>query len=143
MTYEEQIANLNKQLSAARASLAIHQGQQTANIARTNDWMDKVRRMGPAADSDQALAECAADKAKIDKQLDADNKDIANLQKQLEQAMAAKQTSDNALAGAAAKGLFPEAAAQKAKAQKIAIIIGVSLIAVVVGLWAWKKFIRK
>ena len=143
MSYEEQIASINAQLAQARKDLATHTSQRVANEIRTADWLDHVRRMGPSADSDRALAECGAAQAQIEQQIKDDNAAIATLTAQLDAATKAKAASDAALATAASKGLTGDVALQKAKNETIMIAIGVGLIAVVVGFWAWRKFIRK
>ncbi len=143
MTPEENIAAINAQISQVQANLASHQAQAVANMNRHAAWMDKVMRQGTSPDAEAALASCAVDKVTIEKQIANDNQQLANLQSQLDAAVKAKAAQDAGLAVAASKGLTGDVALQKAKNETIMIAIGVGLIAVVVGFWAWRKFIRK
>lgn len=150
MTPEENIAAINAELAAARASKATHEGQRVANIARTQDWMRTYRGPGHSAEADTALASCAADKAVIDAQLIADNERIAQLTAQLDSAMKAKETQDAAHSQAIAEGLTGEAAIERAKgivaAQKsrtIAIVIAATVLGLIALFWAWRKFMAK
>jgi len=143
MSIEEQIASINAQLATVRANLASHKAQQVANAARTADWMRNYRGPGHSAEADAALASCAVDKAQIEAQIANDNAQIDALTKQLDAATKALAAQNSALADAAAKGLTGDVALQRAKTQNIAIIAGIGIVALVVGLWAWKKYIRK
>lgn len=150
MTPEENIAAINAELSAARAKLANLLAQKTANEARTAQWLDKVRRMGPASDSDAALASCAADKISIASQLTSVNEQIAQLTTQLDNAMKAKDAQDAAHAKAISEGLSGEAAVERAKgivagekAKTTAIIIAAIVVGALALFWGWRKFIKK
>lgn len=143
MSIEEQIASINAQLATVRANLASHKAQQVANIARTADWLRNYRGPGHSAEADAALASCAADKVQIESQIASDNAQIDALTKQLDAAMKAADAQNAALADAASKGLTGDVALQRAKTRNMAIMAGIGIIALVVGLWAWKKYIRK
>lgn len=143
MSLEEQIASINTQLSDARARLASYKAQQVANVARTQDWLRNYRGPGHSAEADAALASCAADKAQIEQQLADTNALITTLTDQLDRTMKAADAQNAALASAAEKGLTGDVALQKAKTQNMVILAGVALVLIVVGLWAWRKFIRK
>lgn len=143
MSFEEQIASINAQLAQVRTNLASHKAQQIANVARTADWMRNYRGPGHSAEADAALASCAADKAQIESQIASDNAQIDTLTAQLDAAMKAADAQNSALAEAASKGLTGDVALQRAKTRNMAIMAGVGLLVIVVGLWAWRKFIRK
>ncbi len=143
MTPEENIAAINAQISQVQANLASHQAQQVANTNRRDDWLRDYRGPGNSQEADAALADTATQAVRIAEQIKNDQQQLASLQTQLDAAVKAKAAQDAALAVAASKGLTGDVALQKAKNETIMIAIGVGLIAVVVGFWAWRKFIRK
>jgi len=144
------IQEINAALAAARAAYATHQAQRVANAARYADWMREYRGPGHSQEADTALASCAADKAMIDAQIVADEKQIKDLEAQLKNAQEQEAAMATARAKAAAEGLEGPAAEKRAeqilqreKAKTVAIVVAVGTLAFVVALWAWLKFRKK